>query len=297
MNWEQLKKFYFVAKVGNLSKASEEMGISQGALSRQIGQLETSLKIKLFHRHSRGLQLTKSGEVLYKAACDIYAQASLVEARIINTTEYPSGILKVSAPISFGTFWLAPRIIEFTNCYPDISIQLYITDAEIDLSMGNVDVALRYPVVEAPGLVRKTLKVIRFYPFAAPSYLSKYGVPEHPRDLDHHRIIAFRRKTSEDYSKFNWMLSADTTKTDKRIPILEVDNIYTGYMAIKSGLGIGLLPEYYAWDSSDTIKILNNCEYAYERKLGLYYPESLRGLAKIKVFNEFVYKITNPYSL
>ena len=288
MNWKQLETFYLVATAKSLSKASKKMAITQGALSRHIALLEGSINAKLFYRHPKGMRLTPTGEMVYRHVCTMYAEAALVKKQLNDTKNLPSGVLKISAPIALGTFWLIPRIAKFNTLYPKLSIELNLTDSEVDLSLGDSCVALRYPVVERPDLVRKPLKTIGFYPYASTSYLLTSGALGSSEDLDDHRLIAYSRMTAEDHKQFNWILRAGN-KTG-RVPVLQVDNLYACYLAVKNGLGIGVLPEYFAWDTEDIVRIFPNYKSNYVRELSLYYPVELRDLTRMKVFRDFIYE-------
>ena len=190
----------------------------------------------------------------------MYAEAALVKKQLNDTKNLPSGVLKISEHITLGAFCLMPRIARFNTLYPKLSIELNLTDSEVDLSLGDSCVALRYPVVEWPGLVRKPLKTIGFYLYASTSYLLTSGPPGRSEDLDDHRLIAYSRSmTAEDHKQFNWVLRAGN-KTG-RVPVLQVDNLYACYLAVKNGLGIGVLPEYFAWDAENIERVFRDFIY------------------------------------
>ncbi|MFN3077851.1 MAG: LysR family transcriptional regulator, partial [Alphaproteobacteria bacterium] len=124
MDWDKLRIFHAVAVAGSFTHAGEALALSQSAVSRQIGALEESLGVALFHRHARGLILTEQGELLYRTAHDVFAKLALAESRIAESKDRPEGPLAITATVAFGSLWLTPRIREFIELYPDISVSL-----------------------------------------------------------------------------------------------------------------------------------------------------------------------------
>src|SRR3712207_1918248 len=124
-----------VAEAGSFTRAGDALGLSQSAVSRQISALERELKAPLFHRHARGLILTEQGDLLFRAARDMKMRLETTRGRLAETSERPSGELRVTATIGVGSMWLAQRIAEFLDHYPDIRVQLILTNEELDLAM------------------------------------------------------------------------------------------------------------------------------------------------------------------
>jgi DNA-binding transcriptional LysR family regulator len=216
MDWQRLKTFYWVAKAGSFRQASDDRNLSAAALSRQIALLEQDLKVKLFLRHARGLRLTEMGETLFEAARNVYAETRKAETLLDSARGKPQGELRVTTSPSFGTGWLSPRLAEFASRYPDIRIELLISDADLDIAMREADVAIRFVSVERQELVRKRLAKIRFHAWATPSYLQTFGTPERAEDLDKHRLIAYIRPASADYRAYNWPLWAGRSSKGAR---------------------------------------------------------------------------------
>ena len=136
MDWDRLRIFHDVADAGSFTHAGATLNLSQSAVSRQVSALEDSLSIKLFHRHARGLILTEQGELLYQTVKDVFHKLAVVESQLSETRESPSGPLKVTTTVSFGSTWLTPRIKEFVETYPEVDFHLILTDTELDLGCG-----------------------------------------------------------------------------------------------------------------------------------------------------------------
>ena len=133
MDWDKLRFFHAVADAGSLTHAGDALHLSQSAVSRQIRALEESLNTTLFHRHARGLILTEQGDLLFRTAHDVFMQLQAARAKLTDSRERPSGDLKITTPPALGINWLIPRLDEFTALYPEIRIQLIVTDEELDL--------------------------------------------------------------------------------------------------------------------------------------------------------------------
>jgi len=153
MDWDKLRIFHAVAEAGSFTHAGESLNLSQSAVSRQIGALEESLKVSLFHRHARGLILTEQGELLYRTAHEVFAKLAMTEAQLTESKDKPKGQLKVTATVALGSTWLTPRMGEFLEIYPDVDVDLVLEDRELDLSMREADVAIRMTPLRQPELV------------------------------------------------------------------------------------------------------------------------------------------------
>ena len=153
MDWDKVRIFFAVAKAGSFTHAGETLHLSQSAISRQISGLEDSLNAALFHRHARGLILTEQGEILYRAAHEVYGAVSKAEEDIKAAKGLPSGILKVTATVALGETVIAPLTHEFLELYPNIHLDLILSDVPLDLSMREADVAIRLTEPRQPDLI------------------------------------------------------------------------------------------------------------------------------------------------
>ena len=135
MDWDKLRIFHAVAEAGSFTHAGETLGLSQSAVSRQISALEMDLKVPLFHRHARGLLLTEQGDVLMRTVRDVVQKLAATRERLSDSRERPQGELKVTTTVGIGTSWLAPRLGEFMELYPDIQLNVILSDDELDIAM------------------------------------------------------------------------------------------------------------------------------------------------------------------
>jgi DNA-binding transcriptional LysR family regulator len=130
VDWEKVRLFYEVAQAGSFTRAGDKLGVNQSSVSRAIAALERDLKVPLFHRHARGLILTEHGDVLFRSAREVWQRLEATHTHLTDTKENPSGLLKVSATVGLGGTWLARRISEFLDQYPEIQIELILTNAK-----------------------------------------------------------------------------------------------------------------------------------------------------------------------
>ncbi len=191
MDWDKLRVFQAAADAGSFTHAGETLGLSQSAISRQVSALEQDLGTPLFHRHARGLILTEQGEMLLGTVQDVVLKLDAVRSRLIDSREKPNGELRVTTTLGLGANWLAPRLGEFLELYPEVRLQLLLTDDDLDLGMREADGALRLREPSQPDLIRRRLFTVHFHAYAAADYLKRHGQPRSIGDLDEHRLLAF----------------------------------------------------------------------------------------------------------
>ncbi len=295
MDWDKLRVFQVVAEAGSFTHAGETLNLSQSAVSRQVGGLEESLKVALFHRHARGLILTEQGEVLYRATQEVSNKLTMAEARLRDSRERPQGPLKITATVAFGSVWLTSRIKEFLNLYPDINVSLVLADNELDLSMREADVAIRMNPPRQPDLIQRRLMTLRFHVYAAPEYLKNHGMPKSPEDLDHHRIIVYGEEAHPPAPNLNWLLEAGGQSGCLRRAVLKVNSIYAIFRAVQSGVGIGGLPAYMGEEVGNLVEILPQLRGP-SYNAYFVYPEELRDAKRITVFRDFLISKTKNRS-
>ena len=194
MDWDKLRIFHAAAEAGSFTHAGEQLHMSQSAVSRQISALEANLKVTLFHRHARGLVLTEQGELLNRTVAEVFAKLQTAETLLSDTTTKPSGDLRVTAPIGFGTIWLTPRLKEFGELYPEIRVELILNDDQVDIGMRAADAAIWTREPEQGDLIRRPLFESRVRAFRLRAIYQEARRAAHARrsrSSPHHRL--FRR--------------------------------------------------------------------------------------------------------
>jgi DNA-binding transcriptional LysR family regulator len=287
MDWDKLRIFHAVAEAGSFTHAGDTLNLSQSAVSRQISALEDSLRVPLFHRHARGLILTEQGELLYRTAHEVFGKLAMTEAQLSESKDRPKGKLKVNATVAFGSTWLAPRMREFMEVYPEIEVHLILSDRELDLSMREADVAIRLSPPRQADLVQRHLLTVHINVYAAAGYIKTKGMPKSVDELDEHRIVAYGHDTRPPVPDVNWLLRVGRSDNRLRRPAMTVNNTYAVMRAVESGAGIGALPEFMVQDRSDLVNILTELEGP---QIDAYfvYPEAVRESKRTMVFRDFL---------
>ncbi len=289
MDWDKLRIFHTVAEVGSFTHAGEALNLSQSAVSRQISTLEDSLDVPLFHRHARGLALTEQGELLFRTVHEVFAKLAMTKARITESRERPQGPLKITTTVAFGSIWLTSRINEFIDLYPDIDVSLVLADTELDLSMRQADAAIRMTPPTQPDLIQRHLMTMRYHVYATPEYLKAHGMPKTVADIDadNHRLIVYGDDARPPVADLNWLLEVGMPEGEKRRPVLKVNSVYAIYRAVRTGLGIGALPDYMGREESTLVRILPEIEGP---SIDTYfvYPEEMRNTKRITVLRDFL---------
>lgn len=287
MDWDKLRIFHAVAEAGSFTHAGEQLNLSQSAVSRQISALEESLNVPLFHRHARGLILTEQGELLYRTAHEVFGKLAMTEALLTESKDRPKGVLKVTATVAFGSTWLAPRMREFMEVYPDIELHLVLADRELDLSMREADVAIRMTPPRQADLIQRHVLTVHMQAYAAASYVKKMGMPKTPEELDKHRLIVYGEDERPPVPDTNWLLRVGRPPGDPRRPAMSINNVYGILQAVQSGAGIAALPEFMVQGSSELVRVLPELEGP---QIDAYfvYSEELRATKRIAVFRDFL---------
>ena len=287
MDWDKLRIFHAVAEAGSFTHAGEALNLSQSAVSRQIGTLESGLGVALFHRHARGLILTEQGELLFETTKEVSHKLVMTEAMLGESRERPRGPLEITTTVAFGSIWLTPRMKEFTELYPDIRVNLVLDESERDLSMREADVAIRMVPPRQPDLIQRHLMTMHFHVYASPEYLKKYGLPEKPADLADHMLIVYGEDMEPPVANVNWLLEIGRKPGNRDRSLLKVNNIYGIYRAVQSGVGIASLPDYTIRQASQLVRILPELEGpSYDAYF--VYPAELRHSKRIVVFRDYL---------
>ncbi len=287
MDWDKIRIFYTVAEAGSFTKAGDDLGLSQSAVSRQVSALERELKAPLFHRHARGLILTEQGDLLHRAARDMRLRLENTRARLQETSERPSGTLRVTTTVGIGSLWLTQRIAEFLDTYPEIKVEIILTSEELDLAMREADVALRLRRPSQPDLIQRRLFAVHFHIYASVEYVKRFGEPKTIEDLDHHRILSFGGDQPSYLLSVHWLARAGREASAPRPYHLVVNNIPALRAAVETGAGIAVLPDYAVDGSQKLVQVLRDVEMPMLESY-LVYPEEMRNVARVQVFRDFL---------
>lgn len=185
-----LEIFSRVARTGNMSAAGREMGLSPAVVSKRISLLEEELGARLFQRTTRQLTLTETGEGFFKRVVDILNLVEEAQDFVSRRNTKARGVLKITAPTTFSRLHIAPYLADFLVKFPEIELDMYLTDDFVDIISRGFDVAIRIGELQDSSLVQKKLAVDRRVIVASPKYIEKNGAPEKLSDLDFHNCLS-----------------------------------------------------------------------------------------------------------
>ncbi len=288
MDWDKLKIFHAVAEAGNFTKATYILNLSQSAISRQIQSLEQELKTQLFERHARGLSLTENGEYLFKTAREVISKLKDVESTLMDKKDKISGKLTVTTVVSFGTTWLTPRIQEFMKLNPEIEIELIFDDKELDLSTRQADIGIWMRRPKQLNYVQKKLIDINYHIYGSTKYLEQNGHPKNLQELNKHNFISYGKGAPSPVFNPDWALKLGVKDNKKRKPVMKVNSIYGLLLAVQSGVGLAALPDYITISVPNIVKVLPQIEGP-KTEAYFVYPQSLRNMARVIAFRNFLY--------
>ncbi|HVY15546.1 MAG TPA: LysR family transcriptional regulator [Rhodopila sp.] len=239
---EAMAIFATVVETRGITAAAKALSLSPPTISKALARLERRLGTPLFHRTSRRLTLTDAGGELAARAGRLLAEAEAAEAALLEQASSPRGRVRLTAPMSFGVRAVAPLLPAFMARYPDISIDLSLTDAMVDLVAEGFDLALRIADLPDSSLRARRLRPIRRVAVAAPAYLDRHGRPEHPSELMAHACFGYAYLQT----RGAWTFLNDEGEEVSVRPEgpLRVNNGEAAMPALLAGLGITDAPEF-----------------------------------------------------
>jgi DNA-binding transcriptional LysR family regulator len=246
-DFEGLAVFATVAERHSFAAAAAELKLSKATVSKAISRLEARLGTRLFNRTSRRLALTEAGGRLAARAGQLLADAEAAEDEILTQSSQPRGPIRLAAPMSFGVRHVAPLIAEFLALYPEISLDLHLSDAQVDLVGEGFDAALRIAALPDSSLVARRLCEVTPHLLAAPSYLERRGRPRHPLHLAEHICLGYAYQTTPNVWRFR-NAQGEVASVRPEGP-LRVNNGEAMLPALIGGLGLGVLPDFIAGEA------------------------------------------------
>jgi LysR family transcriptional regulator, transcriptional activator for dmlA len=186
--------FVSLARRGSFVETAREIGVTASAVSRRLARLEDRLGVRLMNRTTRRVSLTGEGEAYLSKAVRLLGEIEELENSLRSGQEMPSGLLRINATFGFSREYIAPAVSEFCRAYPDVEVQLVVTDAPMNLIEQGVDLNIRFGNPPTSNLIQRLLQRNRRFMVASPEYLEKHGIPETLDDLRHHNCIVLRQE-------------------------------------------------------------------------------------------------------
>ncbi|ACA17504.1 transcriptional regulator, LysR family [Methylobacterium sp. 4-46] len=237
--------FARVAQAGSFSRAAAELALSTATVSKAVSRLEARLGASLFHRTSRRLALTETGRAALEGAARIVAAGEAVEADVQTGAREPRGLVRLAAPMSFGLAHLAPRLPDFLADFPQVSVDLHLSDAQVDLVGGGFDLGLRIAALSDSSLRVRRLCGVRRSLVAAPAYLARAGRPGHPRDLARHACLGYAYLPNPERWHFTGPGGEVAVAPAGRLRANNADALTPALLA---GFGLAVQPDFLIFD-------------------------------------------------
>ncbi len=236
--WDGINEFVCVVETESFTAAAKRLEVSVAHISRQVNQLEDRLGAKLLYRTTRKLRLTEVGEVYYQHARKILDDMQAAERAVMEMEGKPTGKLRITAPVYYGEYFLAPLVNDFLLQYPQLDLELKLTNETVDLVKEGYDLAIRLGTLDSSSLMCRKLARRTQYLCASPAYLATHGTPQTLADLANHRCLG----GSLDHWRFlengklrNWRVGS-AWSCNSGLALKD---------AALKGLGIAQLPDYY----------------------------------------------------
>lgn len=238
---EGLAVFAKVVELRSFAAAADELAMSKATVSKAVTRLETRLGSRLFNRTSRRLALTDAGQSLVERATRVLAEAQAAEEEASHQSSAPRGLVRMAVPMSLGITTLGPVLPPFFEAYPEVSIDLHLSDATIDLVGMGFDLALRVAALPDSSLVARRLRAVKRHLVASPAYWDKHGRPHHPADLAQHRGLTYGHQSAPETWRFQ---KGGEEASVRPRSVIRANNGDVLLPALLAGSGVALLPDF-----------------------------------------------------
>ena len=282
-----IKAFTKVVQHGGFAAAARELNLSRSAVSKYVIDLEQDLGVQLLVRTTRSAAPTENGQAYYERCVAILAELDEADRAVTQLAAEPRGLLRVNAPMSFGTLHLGRAVADFMEKYPQLQIQLILSDQQLDPVQEGFDVTLRIADLPSSSLIARKIAPARRVICAAPSYLAAHGTPQHPDDLRKHACLAYGHLATGN----QWKLTGADGDHWIAIPwTLCTNNAEVLRDAAVRGRGIALLPTFIAGADLQEGSLRSILVEYHAPEIALYaiYPQTRHLSVKVRVFIDFL---------
>lgn len=286
--WTEIELFVQVAETGSLSRAAELLDLSNASASRHLAALEERLGVRLVERNTRRLYLTDTGQEFFQRARTILADLRDAESTVNAAALNPTGVLRVTASLSFSMHHIAPLLRQYTERYPNVTVHVEAANRYLDIIDNNIDVAIRNREYEPDSNITiRRLAGTRRILVAAPAYLSKHGVPREIEDLHRHKLLIYTHANNPNELRFT---RGDEQKTINVKGLLESNDGQILRAAALDGMGILVQPSYIVYEdvvAGRLVPMLDDWDLP-RLTVNLAYPSRKHLSAKVRTFIDFM---------
>lgn len=284
----EMQAFVQVIEAGGFTEAANRMGLSKSAVSKHVAALEARLAVRLLTRTTRRVSPTELGTAYYDRARRVLLDADEADSMVTAMQATPRGLLRISAPVTFGTRQLPGPVSEFLSRYPEVDVEMTLDDRFVELVSEGFDLAIRIGTLADSSLKARKLAETRTLLAAAPSYLAEHGAPRSLDDLSSHRLLQYSNLATGN----TWRLRSATGE-ERHVRVagrLVVNNGEALMRAAEAGLGIALLPDFMLGDALVTGRLAEVLPARPHIPLGVHavYPQGRFPQPKLRAFVDFL---------
>ncbi|WP_413737738.1 LysR substrate-binding domain-containing protein [Shewanella sp. BJSY2023SW001] len=282
-NWEGVSEFVAVAEAESFTKAAKRLGISTAQVSRQVSALETRMATKLFHRTTRKVSVSEVGRIYYQHCRQVLDGLEEAERAITNLQSTPRGLLKITAPVTYGERTLAPLVNDFVAKYPELEVKISLTNQKVDLIDEGYDLAIRLGQLEDSSMMAKRLGSRTQYVCASPGYVSTFGIPHSLSELEQHNCLL----GTLDYWRFQ---ENGKTRNARVKGNLSCNSGHALVDAAIKGIGIIQLPDYYVLPYLDDGQLIPLLEQNRQPDEGIWalYPHNRHLSPRVRMLLDYL---------
>ena len=291
MNLEHLKLFVAVYRAGGFAPVAEELNVAPSSVSRTIAALEAELAARLFHRTTRKLTPTEAGEAYFRRVAPLVEELELARQEAEERAHGPAGRLRVTCSTSFGKFVVAPHLKAFHDLYPDIQLEIIMSDRQLDLVDERIDVAIRHGSLPDSSMISRKLMDVAYFLVASPAYLDAAPPLDTPEDIGAHRTVSFML----DSFRSRWRFRRGGEVREISInPVVAANNAFTLVQCARDGLGVAVVADWNVAEelaSGRLVRILPDWEAAgasFDVSVWLLFPSRAYIPEKARVFADFL---------
>ncbi|WP_203299214.1 LysR family transcriptional regulator [Marinobacter sediminum] len=281
--WEGVNEFVAVAETESFTQAARRLDVSTAQVSRQVSALETRLATRLFYRTTRRVSVTEAGRIYYQHCRQVLDALDDAERSITNLQLSPRGKLRLTAPITYGEKRIAPLVNEFVLRYPELDVEMNLTNQKLDLVGGGYDLAVRLGKLEDSSMMARRLSSRTLYVCASPQYLAARGTPHELAELAQHNCL----QGNLDYWRFQEQGQPRNVRISGNI---RCDSGRALLDAALKGIGIVQLPDYYVQTALDSGQLLPLLTDYREDDDGIWavYPQTRHLSPKVRMLLDFL---------
>lgn len=290
----EMALFARLVEAGSLTRAARQLGLSKSAVSKQLGRLEDRLGARLLNRTTRRQALTEVGRLFYEHCARLLAEAEAAAAAVSNLQAAPRGLLKVNSPMSFGVLHLAPAIPDFLALYPEMQIEMSLSDRMVDLLDEGFDVGVRVGRLTDSSLVARRLAPARRVVCGAPAYFARHGRPRHPADLKRHACLRYTNLSSSE--EWHFPNSAGAVESVQVTGPLAANNGEALRAAALAGLGLVMAPTFIVGPDLLAGRLETVLDGFVDESSAIHavYPHKRHLSAKVRAFIDFLAERFGP---